>query len=358
MQMRIAIVHDTLTEFGGAEQVLRSLLLLYPHAHIFTSLLNTETIEKIGICKKNIYALPIPQKFFAKHIVLFQALSPILWRYYDFTEYDVTISISGYMMSSLVKATKTVYIQYILCPPKNIIFEGKTHLQKIFPYQLYLKRYIKTAIQSTPHVVTLSRHMRDTLDTLFHVSSRIIYPPVRIGRKIANYKEGKYFLIISRIDRNKSLELAIHACNALNQQLIIIGQTNEPAYLRELQSISGPNITFLGYIPDKQKEHYYLHAKAFIFTAKDEDFGIAPIEAMSYGLPVISYHGGALKETIINHKTGIFYNEHTLDSLKHAIDLFPTISFNSAYIRLHAQKYSEQRFLKEFDKYVNDIVKR
>lgn len=334
------------------------MLQLYPKAHIYTSLINKETIKKLGLHTKHIYALPIPQKFFSKHIALFQALSPLLWKFHDFTDYDVTISISGYMMSNLVKVKKPINIQYLLCPPKNVFdIEDKSRFQKIFPYQMYLRTFVYNAVRRTPDIITLSQHMSGVIDNLFHMPSRVIYPPVRISKYHANYKNGKYFLIVSRIDSSKSLELAIHACNALKQQLLIIGQTNELAYLRYLRSISGPSIRFLGYLSDKQKEQYYLKAKAFIFTAKNEDFGIAPIEAMGYGLPVISYYGGALKETMINNKTGIFYYKHTTSSLIGAINQFRSIRFDAKFIHLHAEKYSEKRFLNEFNAYVHDAIR-
>jgi glycosyltransferase involved in cell wall biosynthesis len=212
------------------------------------------------------------------------------------------------------------------------------------------------ALKKTPYLLTLSHHMQHVFRTTCQVNPFVIYPPVNIPKQRPQRKNGKYYLIVSRLDRAKSIELAIEACNSLHEQLVIIGVSNDPAYDRFLHTIAGPTITFLGFLPNEHIQDYYMYAKAFLFTPKNEDFGIAPIEALSHGVPVIAHYGGGAKETMIQGKTGVFFYEHTKESLVSAMRAFRSFRFKGANLYAYAEKFSEEKFQKNLIRYLSQIA--
>jgi glycosyltransferase involved in cell wall biosynthesis len=270
--MNIAVVSDSLVEFGGAEKLLLAILNVFPAAHVFTSVID-ESLVQTYFSSYRVRSLPINPKFFCRHTSLFQAVAPWAWNFFDFHSYDLVIVISGHMMSNLVHVNGPIYIQYLLSPPKNVFgIDSKTMLQKIFPYHLYLTLRYRKQLRSTPHLLTLSHHMRHVFQGLFDVHPEVIYPPVNTQK--AMYKtmvsrkniEKDYFLVVSRLDRSKSIELAIEACNRLHEKLVIVGASNEPAYERYLHHVAGSTVRFAGFQPDERLEKYYMDAKAFLYS--------------------------------------------------------------------------------------------
>jgi glycosyltransferase involved in cell wall biosynthesis len=354
--MKIAIVVDSLVEFGGAERVLKALLEIFPRAEIFTSVVDEE-FNKKQFSAMRVKKIFIPQRFFARHTSLFQAISPLLWRLIDLREYNIVIAISGHMMSNLVNPRGATYIQYVLTPPKNIYsIESKTNLQTIVPYHIYIRKIYKQSLRTTPYIVTLSYHMRDVLRTLFGVNASVIYPPVTIPVRSARNHRGTYYLVISRLDRSKSIELAIKACNALQEKLIIVGASNEPAYERHLHHIAGSTIRFAGFQPSERLGQYYFGAKAFLFTPKNEDFGIAPVEAMAHGVPVIGYYGAGLKESVVEGETGHFFYQHSVRAVIRAIRTFESTRFSVDTLYQRASMFSEKKFKHNIIRYVTGAI--
>jgi glycosyltransferase involved in cell wall biosynthesis len=354
--MNIAIVNDSLFEFGGAERVLLEVLKIFPDAHVYTSVASPSIVKQYF---KNtiIHVLPIPQKFFSQHTSLFQAFSPLLWRLFNFNKHNLVIAISGHMMSNFVNPGRALFIQYLLTVPKNVYFlEPKTNLQKIFPYHTYTRPLYEHALRKNSCLLTLSHHMQTTFRTMFGVTPEVIYPPVRIPKRLSKRNRGTYYLVVSRLDRSKSIELAIKACNRLKEQLVIVGETNEWTYEQYLRRIAGPTIRFAGFQPDERMEKYYTHAKAFLFTPKNEDFGIAPVEAMAHGVPVIAYYGGGAKETVADGKTGIFFHSHSVESLVGAMKKLQSRTFNSTLLRKHAEMFSENQFQDNFSEYISRVI--
>ena len=167
--------------------------------------------------------------------------------------------------------------------------------------------------------------------------------------------KGDYFLVVSRLSHYKRIDLAVRACRELNVPLMVIGTGEEETKLKRL---AGEKTQILGWVDDNKKIEYLRDAKALIFPG-EEDFGIVPVEAMAAGRPVIAYEKGGLLETVIDGKTGIFFNEPTVDSLKRAIRLFlaKENSFHPPTIRRHAERFSKARFQQEIVKLIEEKVK-
>lgn len=349
---RIAIVHDSLIEFGGAERVAQALCDLYPSADLYTSV-GDKGLEQRFFSKTNVYHIPIPQRFFARHPSLFQLLSPILWGSLNLEKYDVVIANSAHLMANLVRVRNPICIQYIQSLPKNIFgLEPPTPLQRTVPYAYFVRRVYNGAVRASSFVLTNSHHMQRTLKTSCAIQADCMYPPVSLPTRVLKKKTGTYYLIVSRLDRSKSIELAIHACNMLREKLVIIGISNEAAYDRYLRRIAGPTIVFDGFQTDQEIQRRFQGAKAFLFTPRNEDFGIAPVEAMGAGVPVIAYRGGGARETVTEGKTGIFFPDHTAESLARTMTHLDGVRFDYEHMRRYVQRFSRAQFNMRMRMYV------
>lgn len=354
--MKIALITDCLTEFGGAERVLVALLKLYPDADVYTAFADSKILKK-NFPKPNVRVLPIPQEFFSRHTSLFQALAPFLWRIFNFNNHDLVIAISGHLMSNFIRPPSGLFIQYLLCPPKNIYnLIPKTHLQRLFPYQIYLKYLYIKALRQSSCLITLSQHMQKIFTHQFKLHPHVIYPPVSPAPGGYKHKSNSYSLIVSRLDNSKFIELAIQACNQLSEKLVIVGVSNDQNYEKYLHHLAGSTIRFLGFQPDEKLANLYSHAKVFIFTPQSEDFGIAPLEAMAHGVPVIAFHGGGVRETILDGKTGIFYHQRTAEALIKALEKFYSRRFQVDTLRQRAEVFSKEVFLRNFQLYVKKAM--
>lgn len=352
--MKIAIINDTLDEFGGAERVALTMLTMFPTAHFYTSFAKPSIVGHFfSRFKKNIRTPWQILEWIASHRSLMQAMSPVLWGHWNFSQYDLILSNPSILMCNMVSVTRGTHIQYIHSIPKNLFgLVPKTPLQRLTRYdKLLIGRYRK-AITSSPYVLTSSKHMQQSITRLLGVVPTVIPPPVSIPDTKPIRKKPLFYLCVSRIDREKHLELAVKACTRLNRRLKVVGVTNEPAYEAFLRSIAGPSIEFLGYQSDATIARLYRETTAFIFPSKQEDFGIAPLEALAHGVPVIAYYGGGPKETMKDGVTGVFFHTHSTKSLIKAMIMSETMRFDPTTLYRHAKHYSETMFRQRLLHYI------
>ena len=357
--MKVAIVHDSLSESGGAERVLAELIKIFPQAEIFTSFYEKRVVNKISPLLRrgfNLHAFWF-QHFPRKTTTIIQLLSPLIWRFQKLSKFDLVITSSAYYLSNMVKIDSDVpAIHYIHSLPKNLFdLERKSSAQKYLPFSLHKNLYINS-LRKSGNLITNSRHMKKIIYKTAGLKSTVIYPPVDIPNLPPVKNTGKYYLIISRIDDTKSLELAISASNRLNFPLIMAGEANCQKYLKKLKKIAGNQVKFLGFISEKKRKQLYKNAIAFLFCSKNEDFGITPVEAMAHGVPVITFYGGGVKETITHKKTGYFFFKHSPQSLIKAIKQFENIKFDTKILYKHTKKFSQERFRMEMESYIGDVI--
>jgi glycosyltransferase involved in cell wall biosynthesis len=355
MKMRIAIVHDSLAEFGGAERVTQSLLKIFPIADVFSSVANPETVRVhfSGLPTNRLHTIFSNYKFWSQHTSLFQMYAPMLWRRLNLEKYDCVIVSSDCFMPNFIQVEKPICIQYIHSLPKNIFhLDPVTSLQRVIPYTTIIRALYVRAMRNTPYILTNSHHTQRNIRSLCGVDAVCMYPPVAIPSHQPNKHKGNYFLIVSRLDRTKSIELAIEACNRLHEKLVIVGIAREQSYDRYLRQIAGPTVQFLGFRSDACIASLYQNATALLFTPKNEDFGIVPVEAMAHGVPVIAYFGGGAKETVIANKTGIFFYEHNANALASAIVRFKKIAFDPSILYANASRFNVKKFQNSVRSYV------
>ncbi len=352
--IKIALVHDSLLEDGGAEKVLLRLSDLFPNAEIYTSYVseNCATYQSLKhriVSKKSIFPI---------FLRMISFLKPFLfgyWEHLNLDEYDVVISITNAFFSKSVSVpSDALHICYCLTPPRYLFLgEVESRFFNVFPFSSQIRNWLRkkdvSVAQRVDLFIAISQEVKNRIQLFYKRDSNVIYPPVQILPFIAVDRED-YYIIASRLARPKNIEIAIQACNVLHKKLFIIG---DGPHKKSLEDLAGPSVKFLGKLSDEKKNEIIRQAKGFIFCSENEDFGIAPIEALSLGVPVISYFGGGPKEYVSNMKNGMFFHELNTESLVAAIQKFENATFNSKYCHDSVVKFDEKYFSSSFFKVVN-----
>jgi len=369
--MKIALVHDQLQEFGGAERVIISLKRIFPEAKVFTAFYNFKTLgEHANEIKKwdikPSWAHYVP--FFKKLYSPLRFLAPKIWESFDFSNYDIVITSSGWYMCKGIRTNgKTRNICYLHHPPRYLYnYETALEWHKYKIVKIYanivnhnLRIWDYASSQRVDYFIANSKETKNRIKKFYRKDSFVIYPPVYIPQeKEVSYKsKGNYYVTVSRLALAKHIDLLIQAANKTGFNLKIIGEGRDENRLRK---IAKNNIEFLKNINDFKLKKILKEAKAFLFSSVDEEFGIAPIEAMGYGVPVIALASGGLKETVKDGYNGYLYYELNTNSLLNKVKHLELLT-NEKYIqmrknaRLESLKYSEDEFKKNILKFISKI---
>lgn len=364
---KVVIVHDWLYG-GGAELVVLELHKLFPEAPIYTSFCTGEWRSRLDNVVVTGYLQHWPFSTLRKFLPV---LRQHWFKHLDLSEYDVVISSSGNGEARFAQASKpnAVHISYTHTPPhfywrkykEYIKNPGFGHFNWVARLGLRLlvsplRRRDFTAAQKIDAFMANSNHIKKDIKTYYKRDSVVVFPPVdtqrfRIDPSLPKRKR-EHYVIWGRHVPYKRFDLAIKACNTLKLQLIVIGTGPETEALKK---IAGPTITFTGRISQDEFDQYTKHAKGFIFPGS-EDFGIAPVEAIAAGIPVIAYkHGGAL-DYVIENKTGVFFDKQTLPSLISALKRFEKKRFSAVEMSRFAEKFSNENFKKSFQRHYKKIL--
>ncbi len=362
MKKKVAIVHDSYLHHGGAEVVLHQLISLYPEASIFIPLLTQE--YKVTLKSQSngrVIASLLSQ--LPKSVLKSSWLKPFVYLYFktlNLSKYDLVISSSHSYSSKSVRVSKpTPHISYIHTPPRYLydIFNETSLpiiplLTPVFAKILKILARLDSSDARKPDIlIANSKVIQQRIKRYYQRHSVVIYPPIALPSINIHKKKQDYYIYVGRLVKQKGVHLLVDTFNQLDQKLVIIGVGAEE---RALKVKANSNITFLGFVNEKTKYQKLQSAKAYINCSIEEDFGIAPIEALACGTPVIAYRSGALKETIAENTTGIFFDEHSSKSLKQAINRFQTMPFSTKSCRTAASRYAPQEFEKQFKNIVRD----
>ena len=401
--MRVALVHDYLNEYGGAERVLETLSEMFPQAPIYTAFAVTGSTAWQHFKNRTIIESRLaPILKWHKLYSPLRFLAPWVWEGFDFKGFDVVISsASWYITKGILTGPETKHICYCHTPPRYLYgYKTSIEWQRYWPVRLYaklvngfLRRYDYLAAQRVDQFVVNSENVAARVKKLYGRDSVVIYPPVEVtqiseklkvktfvpssgrgsekreGQRLAvsgqavgketevrrqkseeaisyNLKPKTYFLIVSRVVGAKGIEMALRASKELGFNLKIVG---EKAGLRwsdqELQALSSDRVEWLGRLPDDELWQVYAGATAFLALAEDEDFGMTVVEAQAAGTPVIAYYGGGYKETVVEGKTGIFFHDYSVKGLEGAIRKFADCRFQIADLRENAGRFSKEQFV-------------
>jgi len=375
--MKIALIHDYIKEYGGAERVLEALTEIYPDAPIYTAFYDKKGTAYEHFKNKKIiasWANDIP--FFATklHSPL-RFLAPLIWESFDLSQYDVVISsASWYITKGFRKRFERndhfVEICYCHTPPRWLYgYNTSVNFQKYPLIKAYsavvghfMRLYDFEASQKVDYFVANSREVAGRIAKFYRRDSTVIYPPVGLARGLTTPRKD-YYLIVSRIVGGKGLEMAVDAALKGGFKLKIagspVGYYSEHIKLHEkIQLCQGSKLVeFLGQVTDEELAGLYKGAKGFLALSRDEDFGITPVEAMSMGTPVIAFNGGGYRETVIDKKTGLLFDDYSVDGLLKAMKDFENLKINPQDCIKQALKFSKERFKKEIKEFVEKAIK-
>lgn len=371
--MKVALVHEFLTQFGGAERVLLALKELFPNAPIYTLLYNkAETGKWFG--KFDIRTSWLQNLPFAKtNYRWYLPLMPAAIQSFDFSPYDLVISDSSAFAKGVITKPPTVHISYIHTPTRYLWQDEQFYRETAVPMLLqpllktitpWLRNWDYRAAQRPNFLISNSKTVAARVRKYYNHTSEVIFPFIEAKKIKISKKPKNYFLMAGRIVPYKRYNIVIEAFKRLGLPLVIAGTGwGEAALRRELKipdvqpvdtpGVSKSDLRLFGYVSDRKLAELYSECRALIFPAL-EDFGIVPLEAMASGRPVIAYRAGGATETVIEGKTGIFFDEQTPEAIIKAVKRFQTQSskFDPRQIRAHALQFDKSVFKQKFNDYV------
>jgi glycosyltransferase involved in cell wall biosynthesis len=347
--VRLAIICSWLNQYGGAERVLEVLHAMYPEAPFYTSVYQPT-------------ALPIKDRnwdirpSFVNHLPLARSkpqfylpLYPEAFERFDLRGFDTVLSVTSSFAHGVLPALETRHICYCLTPAR-FLWTYHTYVEReaigrlarwLLPFYLTrLRMWDRLAADRVDEFVAISSAVQQRITQIYHRQASILYPPVQIGNLSAPQPPEDYYLIVSRLIPYKRIDLAVQAFNLLGLPLRIAGEGRDRA---KLQALAKSNIQFLGFCSDEQKRQLMARCKAFIFPG-EEDFGLAPLEAMAMGRPVVAYAAGGALDTVIDQKSGVFFSQPTPESLMQAVRALDNYQLDPLEIQQHANRFSEAAF--------------
>jgi len=368
--LKVALIHDYLREYGGAERVLESLHEIYPEAPVYVAFIDhnalgihADRFKGWDIRESWITNIPFYKKLFSP----LRLFSPQYFSRFDLSEFDVIISsTNAYFAKAITKPAGAVHICYCHTPARSLY--GYTTMSDWQKNPLtniagslinhYLRVVDFQVAQKVDFFIANSQETARRIKKFYRRDSEVIYPPVQLpaaankanqsGQSASNGK-GSFYLYVNRLALAKHPELAVQAATQLKIPLKVVGSGK---MLEGLKAIAGPTVEFLGSVEDDQLHELYEGAQALLYPVEDEDFGIVPIEAMGHGVPVIAHASGGPLETIIEEKTGLFIHELSVPALVEAIQLLKTYTFDPSFIRNHSQRFSTAQFKQKIHQFV------
>jgi len=360
--MRVALVHDYLNQYGGAERVLEAFCEIWPEAPIFTLIYDKERTGQAfeGRKIKTSFLQKVP--FVRAHHRPFLMMMPLGIERFDLSKYDLVISDSASFAKGVIVRPKTLHICYCHTPTRYVWDDSHKYVREfnypdfvksLVPLFLnYLRLWDEASSARPDYYLANSFFVAERIKKYYNRSAEVIHPPVKINNFFISSRLDDYFLLVSRFLPYKKIDLAIEAFNRLGWPLKVVGDGPEK---KRLKKIAKKNIEFVGLVSEKKLREYYARCQAFIFP-QEEDFGIAAVEAMASGRPVIAFYAGGALEIVKEGETGIFFKEQTVDSLMEALKKFRPEDFSPQAIRQHALQFDKEIFKKKIREFVNQSI--
>jgi len=387
--VKVALVHELLTQKGGAERVLRVLAAMYPDAPIYTLLydekklgdwfprtrIRTSALQKFARFSSNhhYYLSWFPNAVEAWNfdpcsshhpppsLKLRRTGNPLPFEGEREECFDLVISSSSAFAHGIITNGKPKHLCYVHSPARYLW--DRTHdvltqsskgllgpLKRWYLSHLFhtLRIWDAESADRPDALLAASKTVQRRIELYWRRESAVIYPPIddhwfSVSHRSHVLGPRSYFLIVSTLAPYKRIDIAIEAYNHLRLPLTITGSGPDR---KRLERLAGPTVTFLGYVPEENLPDLYRGAIATICPG-DEDFGLVPLESMACGTPVIAFRSGGALETIQENITGQFFNEPTAPSLAEAIQYFDRSHFSEDTCRAHAQKFSREAFEKD-----------
>lgn len=356
--MKVALVYDRINKIGGAERVLSSLTRIYPEAPLFTAVYH----KKRARWAKNIQIYESFLRFFPfarSHHEWYPYVTPFAFEQFDFTGFDVVISITSADAKGIITQPDTLHICYCLTPTRYLWSHHTTYFRnKLFrfisqPLVYILQKWDYLAATRPDIFISISQTVKRRVQAYYARKSLVIYPPVDIDFFAPTLKKSPkdYYLLVARLVPYKRIDIVIAAFNKLGKPLVIIGKGLD-AY--RLRTMAKSNISFVHSLTDQQLLEYYQNCRALIF-AQEEDFGLTAVEALACGTPVIAYNKGGASEIIIDGETGVLFTQQTSAAIIQAVKSFETTQYNSNACRKSILRFARKNFEHTFKQSINTL---
>jgi glycosyltransferase involved in cell wall biosynthesis len=363
---KVALVHDYLIQYGGAEKTLEAVSDLYPEAPIYTGIYEPANLSQALNNKKIIQPSTGLFKKFPKYLSFFM---PLVFENFNLKDYDIILSDTACWAKGVLANPKQLHISYIHTPPRFLykysVESTKRNAWYFKPFVTVIDSFLRiwdyAAAQRPDFLLTNSEEVKKRIKKFYGRDAKVIYPPVEINyskhiQDIAvPIEEKDFYIAVGRLVAYKNFDLLIKAFNTAGLPLVIVGTGVEE---EKLKALAGPNIKFTGKVSDDVKHALLERSLGLIYPVKDEDFGIVPIEAMAHGKPVLAHRSGGALETVTENETGMFFDKLEVDELIEKIKVFHTSvkggKFDAQKIKQSTEKYSKERFKQEFSSFVSD----
>lgn len=367
--MKVAIVHDWLVNYGGAELFVEYLLKIYPDADIFTLVYDKKRMGNHFLENKIITSkmqkIPCVTRFYTKLL----KFMPQAFESFDFSEYDLVISSSSSCAKGVITPPRVPHVAFIHSPMRyawDLFFDYQKRSGKLTRY--FMNRWMPAirlwdyiSSQRIDTIIANSNFIKRRIKRFWNRDAKVIYLPVDVSRfNPADKPREDFYVAFSRLVPYKRIDLAVSACKKLGKKLVVIGGGSEMDNLKKLAG-NDSNITFTGRAKDDTLQDYLQRCKALLFCA-EEDFGFVPLEAQACGAPVIAFGRGGALETVVDGKTGLFFEEQTTDSLADAILKFEELDAKNTFLKenivAQARSFTEERFQREFKATVQETIEK
>jgi len=392
--MRIAIVFDDLIQFGGAERLLLAVHELYPDASVYTSVASNEWLrrcEDLRIDLKTSFMQELPFKKPLNRVYGLLGLHALAFESFNFDNFDTVLSISARFAHGVITKPGTAHICYMNSPgrmfwePYDYFQQEKRfcqekHFQFVAPFLSLHRLCDYASAQRVDYFIANSLTSKERIKKYYRRDSIIIYPfvddlnvertipPSSLGprppRRTAeslvtgvSVRHDDYYLVITRLNAWKRVDVAIEACGKAGVDLKIIGEGPDRRWLEDLSQQYSRKVEFLGYVNDQEKYQAIANCRALIMTQK-EDFGITALEAMALGKPVIAYKAGGALETVVESVTGKFFDVQNADCLATTIQHFDPLKYKPDDCKSQAAKFSKQKFVHQLDEFIKKVYDR
>jgi glycosyltransferase involved in cell wall biosynthesis len=348
----VALVHDYFVQDGGGERTAIELARLLPTARIYTSFFDADVFGD-RIDPARVKTWPLQGRVNPQHFRGLVELYPFYFTGLDLRHAKLVVSSSSAFAKAVRTSARGLHVSYIHTPMRFAYDTGAYLDRSSFglggraaalmlrgPFAAWDRR---TAMR--PNVlVGNSNNVRERIRRRWSRDAELIYPPVDVDEVALSETDDGYLLIAARLLAYRRIDVAVRAASALRRQMIIVGDGPER---ERLEQMAGPTVRFTGWLPRRELIDYFKRCHAYVVSG-EEDFGIAPVEAMAAGKPVIALSRGGARETVVDGVTGVLFEESTPAAMAAAFARLDGLQLDRHAIRRHAQRFSRDRFFDEW----------
>jgi glycosyltransferase involved in cell wall biosynthesis len=369
---RVAIVHYWFVSHRGGERVLEAMAEMFPKADLFLGVADRkvlpETLRSRSITTSFLQKIPGVTHWHRRFIPLY----PMALEQFDLSGYDLVLSSESGPAKGVLTSSGTCHVCYCHSPMrylwdfyhhcKNGATLGPLSRSLFTVASHYLRLWDAASANRVDYFAANSRNVAARIRKHYRRDSTVIYPPINVAAGYLAERTEDYYLVVGQLVDYKRVDLAISACNQLDRRLRVVGDGDQYSRLRKL---AGPSVEFCGPLSDTELREQYAHCRALLFPG-EEDFGMVPVEAQSFGRPVIAFGRGGATETVLGihagstdspaHSTGLFFREQSVDSLADAILAFEQLEhrFCSSFIKRQAERFAPEKFRQRFGLFLEE----